>query len=85
MNDKILYDFRCEHCNGTVREKRIEREAIRHKGNFVILEDVPIGICDNCGARYYHVSVLRRAAEISRRPIPLQTVQVPVERYTPMP
>jgi YgiT-type zinc finger domain-containing protein len=76
-----MYDFKCEHCEGTVRERKMEREAIRHKGNFVILEDVPIGICDNCGARYFHASVLRRVAEIGRRPAPLQTIEVPVARY----
>ena len=38
-----MYDFTCEHCHGTIRERRVDREALRHKGNFVILEDVPIG------------------------------------------
>jgi YgiT-type zinc finger domain-containing protein len=79
-----MYDFKCEHCEGTVRERRFDREAIRHKGTFVILEDVPIGVCDNCGARYFHATVLRRVAEISRRPAPLQTIEVPVERYSPV-
>lgn len=79
-----MYDFKCEHCEGIVHERRVPREAVRHKGSFVILEDVPIGICDNCGARYYHASVLRRAAEIGRRLVPVQTVEVPVERYLPV-
>ena len=48
-----MYDFTCEHCAGTVRERRVEREALRHKGGFVILEDVPVGVCDTCGARYF--------------------------------
>src|SRR5437764_491249 len=43
---KAMYDFSCEHCDGTVRERRVDREALRHKGNFVILENVPIGVCD---------------------------------------
>jgi YgiT-type zinc finger domain-containing protein len=47
-----MYDFGCEHCDGTVKERLVVRKALRHKGNFVILEDVPIGICDKCGARY---------------------------------
>ena len=61
-----MYDFPCEHCSGTVREKRLDREAIRHKNGFVILEDVPVGVCDQCGTRYFHASVLRRVAEIGR-------------------
>jgi YgiT-type zinc finger domain-containing protein len=67
-----------------VRERRADREALRHKDNFVILEDVPIGICDKCGARYFDASVLRRVAEIGRGKTPSQrTVEVPVDRYAP--
>ncbi len=79
-----MYDFTCEHCDGTVRERRIEREALRHKGNFVILEDVPIGVCDKCGARYFHASILRRVAEIGRGTAPAgRTIEIPIERYAP--
>lgn len=60
-----MYDFPCEHCNGTVRKSVVAQEALRHKGEFVILEQVPIGICDKCGARYFDASVLRRVAEIA--------------------
>ncbi len=79
-----MYEFQCEHCDGIVRERRMEREAIRHKGGFVILEDVPIGVCDHCGARYFHALVLRRVAEIGKRPAPLQTIEVPLEKYSPV-
>jgi YgiT-type zinc finger domain-containing protein len=79
-----MYDFSCEHCDGTVRERRVDREALRHKGGFVILEDVPIGICEKCGARYFDASVLRRVAEIGRSTTPAsRTIEVPVERYAP--
>jgi YgiT-type zinc finger domain-containing protein len=79
-----MYEFSCEHCTGTVRERRSDREAIRHKGNFVILEDVPIGVCDNCGARYFDASVLRRVAEIGRgAATPVRTIEVPVGTYAP--
>jgi YgiT-type zinc finger domain-containing protein len=81
-----MYDFPCEHCSGTVRERHFDREAIRHKDDFVILEDVPIGVCDNCGARYFDASVLRRVAEIGRGTVaPLRTLQVPVDAYLPAP
>ena len=77
-----MYDFRCEHCEGTVRERRVDREALRHKGGFVILEDVPIGVCDKCGARYFDASVLRRVAQIGRGSTPpVRTLEVPVDRY----
>ena len=79
-----MYNFQCEHCQGPVRERRFDREAIRDKGNFVILEGVPVGVCEQCGARYYHASVLRRVAEIGRGTVStLRTIAVPVESYAP--
>lgn len=79
-----MYDFHCEHCGGMVRERRVEREALRHKGGFVILEDVPVGVCDKCGARYFDASILRRVAEIGRGTVaPQRTMEVPVDRYAP--
>ena len=79
-----MYGFSCEHCEGIVRERRVEREAFRHGEGFVILEDVPVGICERCGARYFHASVLRRVAEIGRGTAPpLRTLQVPLDQYAP--
>ena len=77
-----MYDFTCEHCSGAVRERRVDREALRHKGSFVIPEDVPIGVCETCGARYFDASVLRRVAEIARGVTPSQrSVEIPVDRF----
>ena len=79
-----MYNFACEHCGGTVQERRVDREALHHKGSFVILEDVPIGVCDRCGARYYDASILRRVAEVGRGTAPPpQTIEVPVAPFTP--
>jgi YgiT-type zinc finger domain-containing protein len=77
-----MYDFGCEHCGGPVQTRRVEQEALRHKGSFVILEDVPIGVCGKCGARYFDASVVRRVAEIGRGVAPTQrTMQFPVGKY----
>ena len=80
----VMYDFTCEHCGGRVRERRVDREALRHKGSFVILEDVPVGVCDQCGARYFDASILRRVAEIGRGTSATpRTIEVPVAPYAP--
>jgi len=77
-----MYDFTCEHCGGTVRGRVFDREVLRHKGNFVVLEDVPIGVCDKCGARYFDASVVRRVAEIGRGTVAAEgTIEIPVGRY----
>ena len=76
--------FTCERCEGVVRERRVDREALRHKQTFVILEDVPIGVCDQCGARYFDASVLRRVAEIGGgTSVSQRMLEVPIDRYAP--
>ncbi len=73
------FGYRCEYCEGTVREKQVEREAFKHKAGFVILENVVIGVCDNCGNRYYSADTLKRVHAIATGLIPAErTEQVPV-------
>ena len=67
-----------------MQERRVAREALRHNGMFVILEDVPVGVCDRCGARYFDASILRRVAEIGRGTSPApRVIEVPIDRYAP--
>ena len=58
-----LYDFPCEYCAGTVRERVVEREPITHHRGIAVLENVPIGVCDQRGAHYYAASVLKRVED----------------------
>ena len=74
-----MYGYTCEYCDGLVQEKVVKREAFKHKNGFVILEDVPIGVCNTCGTRYYHARLLHRVAEIAAGIVaPEKTEQVPV-------
>ena len=67
-----MYGFTCERCEGVVRERRVDREALRHKQTFVILEDVPIGVCDQCGARYFDARIrVNQSARFGSRNIRL--------------
>lgn len=62
-----MYDHPCEYCSGHVAERTLDSEILRvGRGGFVILEQVPVGVCDRCGMRYYHASVLKRAEEAFR-------------------
>lgn len=77
-----MYGYKCEYCDGIVQEKIVKREAFKHKNGFVILEDVPIGVCDKCGTRYYHSSLLKRVAEIAEGKAKQEkTEQVPVAHF----
>ena len=74
-----MYGYKCEYCEGTVKERLIEKEVFKHKNGFVMLENVPIGVCDRCGYRYYHSTILRRVEEIAEgKLVPERTVAIPV-------
>jgi YgiT-type zinc finger domain-containing protein len=77
-----MYGYKCEYCEGTVKERVVDKEAFKHKNGFVILENVPVGICNECGYRYYHSTILKRVDEIAEgKRIPARTEPIPVDQY----
>lgn len=60
-----MYTYPCEYCDGTVRPKRVVREAFKHRDSFVIMNDIIIGVCDKCSNRYYNAEILRRVEAIA--------------------
>jgi len=60
-----MYGYSCEYCGGTVKEQLVKKEVFKHKNGFVMLENVPVGICNKCGYRYYHSTILKRVDEIA--------------------
>ena len=74
-----MYGYKCEYCGGTVRPKKVKREAFKHKSGFVILEDVIIGVCDQCGTRYYSADILHAVNDIATGARPFEkTEEIPV-------
>lgn len=56
---------RCEYCNGLIVEKRVD--LTRKVGeNYVLIENVPAGVCTECGTRYYAANVLKTVEETIR-------------------
>jgi YgiT-type zinc finger domain-containing protein len=77
-----MYGYKCEYCDGIVQERVVDREAFKHRHGFVILENVPIGVCDKCGCRYYHSTLLHRVEEIAaRKKSPERMELVPVAAF----
>ncbi len=77
-----MYGYNCEYCDGIVRERIVEKEVFKHKKGFVMLENVPIGICDQCGYRYYNSKIMKKVNEIAEgKQMPARTEPIPVARY----
>ena len=55
-----MYGFPCECCSETVQEQRLNREVFNHVRGVVILENVPIGVCD-------HARLITTARKCSKR------------------
>ncbi len=55
----------CEHCGGTISEHCITLHR-RVKGKDILLENVPAGICSECGTRYFTANVLKTIKESVR-------------------
>jgi YgiT-type zinc finger domain-containing protein len=62
-----------------MKGKRVDCEAFKHKTGFVILEEVTIGVCDQCGSRYYTADTPKCVhASASGKAKPTRTQRVPV-------
>lgn len=74
-----MYGYKYEYCEGTVQPRTVKREAFKHRDGFVILEDVTIGICDNCCNRYYSADILLAVHEVATGVRPPERIeQIPV-------
>ena len=52
----------CEYCGGTIVERRVTLHR-KANGHYVLIEDVPAGVCTTCGTRYYAANVLKTIEE----------------------
>jgi YgiT-type zinc finger domain-containing protein len=68
----------CLKCGGTVHEK-LQRLDYRYHGQLFIIEEVPVGVCDQCGEQYLTAKtarMLEKLVQIQDKPV--TTVAVPV-------
>jgi len=55
----------CEYCGGPIVEKRVTLHR-KVRGKYLIIENVPAGVCTQCGTRYYAANVLKMIEETTR-------------------
>ena len=68
-NDKEMTGFwegeSCEYCGGPIAEKHVTLHR-KVRGQYVLIEHVPAGVCTLCGTRYYAANVLKTLEESIR-------------------
>ena len=55
----------CEYCNGVIVERKVTLSR-KVKGKYILIENVPAGVCKGCGTRYYSANVLKTIDETIR-------------------
>jgi YgiT-type zinc finger domain-containing protein len=55
----------CEYCGGPIVEKRVTLHR-KVREEYVLIENVPAGVCTQCGTRYYAANVLKTIEESLR-------------------
>ena len=55
----------CEYCGGPIVEKHVTLHR-KVKGGYVQIENVPAGVCRECGTHYYAANVLKTVQECVR-------------------
>jgi YgiT-type zinc finger domain-containing protein len=71
----------CSFCGGAVEEGILPRE-IRWKGELLVFENVPMGVCIRCGEKFPRPEVAKKIDETMKSAKrPNRTLQVPVYQY----
>jgi YgiT-type zinc finger domain-containing protein len=71
----------CFYCGGQVKEQHMPRE-LRWQGQLFIVENVPLGVCIQCGEKVIRPGVAKAIDRVlNGKKKPSKTIQVPVYQY----
>ena len=73
----------CYFGGGEIVERVIELEY-RRKGRLYIIERVPVGICQQCGEKYFTALVSEAIDRIVEAKEIKRTVSIPVKEFKPV-
>lgn len=72
----------CSFCGGEVKEESVELDY-RYKGKLYIFQNVPAGVCQQCGEKYLTAKTAKRIEDrIHSKDKWSKTIAVPVEVFT---
>lgn len=71
----------CYYCGGAVEEQLLPRE-IRRNGDLFVFENVPMGVCVQCGEKVLRPEVAKAIDRVfDENKKPTKTMLVPVYQY----
>ena len=73
----------CTFCGGRVQERLVTKACWWGDQLVAIVTNVPAGVCDQCGERYYKASVLKEIEALLQKREALKSVTVPLVSFAP--
>ena len=72
----------CSFCGGEVKNERVELDY-RYKGKLYIIQDVPAGVCQQCGEKYLTAKVSKEIErKIQTKGKWDKTIAVPIDAFS---
>ena len=72
---------KCEYCDGPIVERVMDLPR-KVRGRYVLVKNVPVGVCRECGTRFYAASVLKTLAECTKRRKAVKEITMPVFTFS---
>lgn len=73
----------CSLCGGEVLKKRVQKACWWGDRLIAIIEDVPAGVCQQCGERYYEAVVLKDIERLLKNKECLtKSISIPLAHFT---
>ncbi len=73
----------CTFCGGRVQERLVTKACWWGDQLVALVENVPAGVCDQCGERYYKAAVLKKIEAMLSERETLKSVRVPLASFAP--
>jgi YgiT-type zinc finger domain-containing protein len=84
MSESIYNYGDCHICGEQMIEQHINQD-FWIRGDLIVIEDIPAGVCPQCGEKVVKAEVGQQIARLTTNPqraLQIRTIQVPVFHYT---
>lgn len=68
----------CNYCGGKVNEKLLTKDCWWGIQLVALINEVPTGVCEQCGEKYYKASVLKKVERILADREDMSSIEIPV-------
>jgi len=73
----------CSLCGGRVHERLVTKVCWWGDKLVAVVENVPAGVCDQCGERYYKAHVLKEIEAMLSEKETFRSIRIPLASFAP--